>query len=225
MNSSSSFPHLLYKANELSIWVLATGPVETNAYLIASHETKEAFIIDPADGSFKQFASILSSFELTLSGIILTHSHWDHIVDTALWKKAHPEAWIAIHELDRPNLEKPGSDNLPCWIKITPTQASKMLKDGDSLQIGTSIWSVIHTPGHSFGSVCLFCAEYKLLFSGDTLFKGTYGNISFPTSQPKKMGESLQKLLKLPGETIVFPGHGIATTIKQESSWLQNITR
>jgi len=95
-----------------------------------------------------------------------------------------------------------------------------LLKEGDRVSIGNQIFEVIETPGHTPGGVCFYNGNQHLLFSGDTLFKGTIGNLSFPTSRPHLMWTSLSKLAKLPAETRVFPGHGLETTIGQEK-WLE----
>ncbi len=94
-----------------------------------------------------------------------------------------------------------------------------ILEEGDRISIGEIAFTVISTPGHSPGCVCFYCEKEHILFSGDTLFKGTIGNLTFPTSVPDEMWPSLDKLAALPPETKVYPGHGPSTTIGDES-WL-----
>ena len=124
-----------------------------------------------------------------------------------------------MHPLDAANLQEPGSDRLPSWLNIEGVKPDGFLNEGDVVAVGNMQFHVIHTPGHSPGGICLYCKEQDVLFSGDTLFRGSIGNLSLPTSQPKLMWNSLDKLAKLPPSTKVYPGHGPATTIGKES-WL-----
>lgn len=204
----------------MNIATFATGPFETNAYVVSCADTHQAAIIDPGVDSAPLIIDYLNNQKLVPVYIWLTHSHWDHIANVSMLKNRY-DIPVVIHHLDTPNLEHPGSDGLPCWISFPGVIPDKIIDEGTQLILGKSTFSVIHTPGHSPGSVCLYCPEQNLLISGDTLFKGTIGNLSFPTSQPDKMRGSLEKLAKLSPITRVFPGHGPATTIGQES-WLAN---
>ncbi len=153
------------------------------------------------------------------TAIWLTHSHWDHIVDAAKIKR-ELSLPIYVHEEDRGNLEKPGSDEVPMAVPIFEgTAPDHLIKDGDLLTVGKFSFKVIHTPGHTPGGVCFYCEKEKTLISGDTFFRGLIGSISLPTSQPERMWPSLDKIAALPPDTVVFPGHGPHTTIKDEP-WL-----
>ncbi len=176
-------------------------------------------MIDPAPNSAKHLLAVLVENEFSCEKILLTHSHWDHIADVLSIKKELPSASVYIHPLDTPNLEKPGADGIPFWIPIESVKADHLINDGDQIEIGNHIFSIIHTPGHSPGSLCLYCAKENVLFSGDTLFAGSIGNLSFPTCQPDLMWPSLTKLSQLPSKTKVYPGHGRPTTIGSEP-WL-----
>lgn len=195
-----------------------SGPFETNAYVVACPLTKEAVLIDPAPNSSQSIISFLEEHRLTPKKILLTHSHWDHIGDVAILKAKY-KIPVYIHERDVPNLEKPGSDGLPSWLDIRGVKPDFLLKEKDKISIGNLTFEVIYTPGHTPGGVCFYSPNEGVLISGDTLFKGTIGNLSFPTSRPDLMWESLAKLSKLPSETKVYPGHGPMTTIGSES-WL-----
>lgn len=195
-----------------------SGPFSTNAYVFACPDTQQAIVIDPAPESAFAILAFLKHHGLTCTKIVLTHSHWDHIADVKPIKDA-TRAPIYIHELDVPNLENPGSDGLPCWIPIPPMHPDVLIAEGDRISVGNRSFEVIHTPGHSPGSICLHDRQHHILFSGDTLFQGTIGNLSFPTSQPQLMWPSLAKLNLLNPETKVYPGHGPATTIGEEK-WL-----
>lgn len=200
------------------IQVFPSGPFSTNTYVFACPKSQEAAVIDPSPGSAQKVLSFLKQNNLNCSKILLTHSHWDHIADVAEIKKA-TGAPVYIHALDAPNLESPGVDGLPCWFSITPVVPDVLIKEGDVISVGEYVFKVIHTPGHSPGGVCFHDSQHHLLFSGDTLFQGTIGNLSFPTCQANLMWPSLDKLSKLDPKTQVYPGHGPATTIGAES-WL-----
>lgn len=200
------------------IKALPTGPFDTNAYVVGCPETREAAIIDPGVGSSPLIFDCISAQRLVPTAILITHSHWDHIAEVAEVKEKF-KVPVYIHKADSPNLSRPGADRLPCWIPISGVNADQFLEEGQTIRIGNIIFEVISTPGHTPGGVCFYSKEHNTLFSGDTLFKGTIGNLSFPTAEPDKMWTSLDKLAKLPPETKVFPGHGPETTIGQEN-WL-----
>ncbi len=202
------------------LYTIPSGPFETNAYILGCPETHLALIIDPAPDSSNVIIDYLSKNNLIPSEIILTHSHWDHIADTAKLKRFFGIP-VSIHSLDLPNLQNPGADGLPCWITIEGVTPNSFLSEDDIIKLGTLQFHVLHTPGHSPGSICLYNKEENVLISGDTLFRGSIGNLSFPTSQPKLMWNSLDKLAKLPPQTKVYPGHGPNTTIGAET-WLSN---
>lgn len=202
------------------IQTFPSGPLSTNAYIAACTNTHAAVIIDPAPDSAEPICAYLKAHALNCQAILLTHSHWDHIADVAVLKKTL-NVPVYIHSFDAPNLENPGADGLPCHFPITGVKADVFYDENSSIPLGELNFQVFHTPGHSAGSVCLYEPNQKILFSGDTLFKGSIGNISFPTSQPKLMWASLDKLADLPPITKVYPGHGSPTSIGKES-WLSD---
>jgi hydroxyacylglutathione hydrolase len=196
---------------------LVSGPFETNTYLIVSKETKSFVVVDPAQGSAEKMTERIKKIG-SIEAIWITHSHWDHIAGCQELLPFHLP--IFIHELDKENLETPGSDGLFMPQGLEGIVPSKTLKDGDIISAGKKKWEVIHTPGHTPGSVCFYMKDEGILISGDTLFKGTRGNTSFATSCPQLMGESLLKLSHLPPTTKVYPGHGLSTTIEREIPWM-----
>ena len=198
---------------------ITSGPFQTNSYIILSTSSKEAVVVDPAPESADAILALLEKKDKNLSAIWITHSHWDHTADChfLLEERKVP---VVVHKYDADNLQTPGCDGLPCYIDMQPVTPSRYVKDGERLTVGKSSWIVIHTPGHSPGSVCFYNEEEGVLLSGDTLFAKTMGNISFPTSSPHLMGTSLFRLSSLPPPTKVFPGHGESTTIAQERSWM-----
>lgn len=194
------------------------GPFETNAILVACEATKKAAVIDPSYGSTEAICRKCDDLGLTVEKILITHSHWDHIADVhALAQKTG--AAVYVHPLDALNLEQPGQDGIPLLFPIQGTKPDFLIGHGEQLMIGDILCQVIHSPGHSPGSVCYFAPDKKVLFTGDTLFEGSIGNLHLPTSQPEKMWESLQAILQLPQNTRIVPGHGPDTTLAQEN-WL-----
>jgi glyoxylase-like metal-dependent hydrolase (beta-lactamase superfamily II) len=202
------------------IKVFTTGPVETNSVLVGCEKTRQAAIVDVPFESAGVLIAALKKDSLTPKMILLTHSHWDHLADAAKLKKLL-NVPVYVHAEDAGNLEKPGSDRLPLFFSIEGVKADHFLTEGQIIPLGDLKIEVIHTPGHTPGGVCFWLREEKILISGDTLFKGTIGNISFPTARPALMWESLKKLAQLPPETRVIPGHGPETTIQAEE-WIKH---
>ncbi len=193
-----------------------SGPFETNAYILACSETRKGVFIDPAPGSYDKLLD--GAAAIKMEGILLTHSHWDHIGDL---KKVKENFAVPVygHPADRGNVEKPGSDGLPLISPIEGTTVEFELKEGQMIDVGHLELRVIELPGHTPGGVAFYLEKEKILFAGDTLFKGSIGNLSLPTANPSAMWNSLDKLAKLPPETVVYSGHGPSTTIGDED-WL-----
>lgn len=194
------------------------GPLETNAILIGCAKTKIGAVIDPSQGSTGAILQKAADLELKIEKILLTHSHWDHFAD-AHGLKVQTGATLSVHFLDAKNIEHPGSDGIPLFFPIHPVVPDHFLNEGDTIEVGHLSLEVIHSPGHSPGSVCFYSREKSFLISGDTLFQGSIGNLHLPTAQPALMWSSLEKLSKLPPETRVIPGHGGETSIGREN-WL-----
>lgn len=193
-------------------------PIETNAYLIACDSTRHAAIVDPGFGSFDSVKHFCEEQNYQLKMVLCTHSHWDHIAEVF---RFHNELRLPVyvHADDAFNLIQPGRDGLPMPFSIQGCQPTHTMVDGEEITLGHLSCKVLHTPGHSIGSVCFYFAQEAVLLSGDTLFKGTMGKTSFPTSSPEEMAHSLALLAQLPSATKVYPGHGPQTTIGAES-WI-----
>lgn len=198
--------------------IFPSGPADTNAYLIACSETKQAVVIDVPFESTDQILDRSKELGLSIQMILLTHSHWDHTAEVALLKQ-NLSLPVYIHQEDAANLETPGSDKLPLYFPVTGVKPDGFLTDGQQISIGHLNIEVIHTPGHTPGGVCFYLSKEKVLISGDTLFRGTIGNLSFPTARPALMWTSLKKLAALPQDVKVYPGHGGPTTIGAEK-WI-----
>ena len=200
--------------------IFCSGPALTNSILVGCPKTKEAAIIDVPFDSSDQLLEEVATLNLSVKMILLTHSHWDHIGEVSFLKKKL-KVPIYLHEEDAENLKLPGSDGLPLFQEVKGATPDHLLQDGEEINIGELKVEVIHTPGHTPGGVCFYFPTEGVLVAGDTLFKGTIGNLSFPTSDPDRMWASLKRLAKLPPETRVIPGHGEETQIGREK-WLAN---
>ena len=201
----------------------AIDNIVTNCYIIADEETKEAMVIDPG-GEAEKILELLDILGAKVKYIYLTHCHGDHI--GALNEvKSKKNGMILIQKDDYEGLKKP-EINLTgtlCEIPIA-IEADSRVNDGDILHIGNLEFEVIHTPGHTKGGSSLYCEKEKMLFSGDTLFKGAWGRTDLPTSSFEDIISSISnKLLVLPDETIVYPGHGISTKIVEEEPIYYNL--
>ncbi|MBI5346841.1 MAG: MBL fold metallo-hydrolase [Chlamydiae bacterium] len=196
------------------------GPLANNTILLCSETSNMAAVVDPSFGSFEEISKYLKKNSFDLKKILLTHSHYDHIVDAKRFKE-HFHAEIYIHKLDSDNLINPGSDGLLGISNLQGVMPDHFLEDGQKFLVGTIVLRVIHTPGHTPGSICFYIPSEKILLSGDTLFKGAFGRLDLPTSEPEKMMDSLKKLSKLPKDTKVISGHGSDTFIGKEE-WLED---
>ena len=199
----------------MKIKLLKTGPIITNTYLIWDESSKRAAIIDPA-GEVERIIDIVEQKHLKVIYIINTHGHYDHILINKKLQNRF-KAQILIHKEDEALLSsslKSLAKN--SGLKLEKTKPSKTLTEGDMIQVGKIKLKVIHTPGHSKGSICLYEQNEKILFSGDTLFYEGYGRTDLAGGEPFKMRESLRKISELPVETKVYPGHGPFTTIGRE---------
>ncbi len=194
------------------------GPLATNVHVLADERSREAIAIDTATPSLAWIADELAARAWTLKLIVSTHGHWDHIGDNAAVAE-HTSADIAVHPLDRTRL----TDPTPVWapFPIVPSVPAVDLAEGSVIRFGEIELRVLHTPGHTEGSVCLLGADDGLLFSGDTLFAGGWGRVDLPGGDPAAMVDSLARLLTLDDGVRVHPGHGEDTMIGRERPWLE----
>jgi glyoxylase-like metal-dependent hydrolase (beta-lactamase superfamily II) len=173
-------------------------------------------VIDPGD-QIDDILAILKQEKLTLKQIVITHAHIDH-VGGAMKLKAATGAPILMNQDDQALLKM--LDVQATWIGMRPPGAvvvDESVKDGHVLKIGTIPANVIHTPGHTEGSICLYMADQKTLVAGDTLFAGSIGRTDLPGGSYDKILRSIHtRVLALPDETTVIPGHGPSTTIGKE---------
>ena len=189
---------------------------KTNVYIIFDELSKEAMVIDPA-GRVNEIIDILNAQAAKLKYIYLTHCHGDHILGVNELKSVCGGK-ILIHRLDAAGLND-SKINLCPYIGVSDIEleADSIVDDLDTIHIGDIQFEVLHTPGHTQGGSSLYCKEQKMIFTGDTLFNGTWGRTDLPTSNREDIFESIEnKLMVLPDETICYPGHGRSTRIGDE---------
>ena len=190
-----------------------TKGITTNVYIVVSKN--EAIVIDPG-GEPDKIIDKLNELNTNLKYIVLTHCHSDHIAAvTDLQKVKGGE--VLISEEDGKAVNNPIRNLAPFMgSKLEKIKVDRFLSEGNKIELGDEEFKVIETPGHTKGGICIYSEKQKVLFSGDTIFKGTYGRTDIPSSSYQDMKDSIQKLMKLPDDIDVYPGHGILTTIKDE---------
>ncbi|MBS1806214.1 MAG: MBL fold metallo-hydrolase [Acidobacteria bacterium] len=192
------------------------GPLQCNCTILGDEETREAIIVDPGD-EITRIQRRLTELGLKLKQILITHAHIDH-VGGALKLKSLTGAPIYLNEGDLPLLQMMSTQ--AAWLRIeTPETAppDEALTDGRQVGLQNYPAQVIHTPGHTQGSICLHFAPMKMVLAGDTLFAGSIGRTDLPGGNFDQIIDSIQsRLLILPDETQIIPGHGPATTIGAE---------
>ena len=190
------------------------GALYTNCYLITDEETKKSAIIDPG-GISLELDKEISSRNLSVEYILLSHGHFDHIRKTARYKNK-TNAKIAINQKEK-DFARDASLNLSCKFArttIDPFEIDMLLNDGDTIKLGNSTIKIISTPGHTVGSSCFIVDD--CIFTGDTLMKQSIGRTDFATGSSNDMVNSLAKLLMLKGNYTIYPGHGDDTTLEFE---------
>ena len=199
--------------------MLTLGPLFTNCYIVTCSETKEALIIDPGFEEKKDAEKVLKEVKqqgLHVKYIVNTHGHPDHIGGNRIIKEA-TNALILIHEYDAPMLTDVARE-LPrlFGLNMMSPPADKTLHEGDLIQTGKTALKVLHTPGHSKGSISLL--GNNIIFTGDTLFAGSIGRYDLPGASYKEIIHSIKRLATLPEHVKAYPGHGPTTTIGKEKN-------
>lgn len=196
--------------------ILPVGPLQCNCSVIGDESTREAIVIDPGD-DIESVLAIVHKHNLKVRQIIITHAHIDHVGGAMKLRKA-TGAPILLNQNDYALLKM--LDVQAAWIGMAApekVEIDQSLGQDDSVTAGSLSARVMHTPGHTEGSICLYFAPQKLLIAGDTLFAGSIGRTDLPGGSYKKIIASLHdRVLALPDETTVIPGHGPVTTIGEE---------
>ena len=194
------------------------GMVSTNVYVCMHAETKEAFIVDPADNA-GEIIRLVSQMGAVPSAILLTHGHFDHI-GAADALRSRYQIPVYAHEAEAELLASPALNLSGGWADSLTLKADHLLKDKDVLTIAGFKIHVLHTPGHTPGGCCYALEGEDILFSGDTLFCQSVGRTDFPEGSTAAIVRSLHRLLDaLPDETEVYPGHDASTTIGYEKRY------
>ena len=189
------------------IETFTVGGLSTNCYIVSSQQTKDAIVIDPGiDLTFEadEIFDYIDEAGLKVKLIVNTHGHSDHINGDAIFQEKY-NVPICIHRLDAVSLAVLQNQNFP---------ANVLLEDGSIIEFGDQLLKVMHTPGHTPGSICL--VDERLVFTGDTLFAGGIGRTDFPGGSYRDMQLSLQKLQNLPENFLIYPGHGPPSMIGEE---------
>ncbi len=200
--------------------VFVCGPVRTNVYVLVHPGTHDAAVIDPAPESTATIERCLSLAKATLRMIVVTHRHFDHVGEAGPLATSHG-ARIAAHASDVEYLAAPQRSRFFPGYVTPAAPVTDPLSEGDLIELAGTALSVFHTPGHSGGAICLYHEESGTLFSGDTLFAGTFGRYDLPDSDAVSLRASLLRLSSLPAGTRVLPGHGRETTIGAEP-WISD---
>lgn len=208
-------------AHGVKLEVAAFGPWETNAYLVWDGRSSQALVLDPGMGAAGPLMERIGVNGLRLHLIANSHGHIDHIFDNGPLMRAS-EAPLAIHPDDVYRLD--GRNNY--GFEVEAVTATEHLREGEQLRIGGLVFDVLHTPGHTEGSVCLYEERLGLLLSGDVLFAGSYGRTDLPGGNEDQQVASLARLAReIPAEVRVLPGHGPETTIERELPWMERIAK
>ncbi len=188
----------------------------TNCYIVVDDISKEAIIIDPA-GEVEKINEMLDILQAKLKYIYLTHCHADHTGAVNKLKDKYGGK-VLIHRIESENLNNPEITlNYYIGMETINLETDSRIDDEDVIHIGDLEFKVIHTPGHTNGSTSLYCKEEKMVFTGDCLFRGTWGRTDLPTGSLNDIMHSIiNRLLILPDDTIVYPGHGKSTRIEEE---------
>lgn len=195
---------------------IESGPVDTIGYIVADDQSREALVIDVPLGSVERFTQLLADNRLTAIGIVLTHGHFDHVGDVALLAR-ELDVPVRIHPLDAPLLEDPMQHFPQLGLAIEGMDQYTPCEGGDVVECGRLRMRVIHVPGHTEGHIALYEMRENLLFAGDVIFHSSIGRTDLAGGDYDTLLQSITtKLLTLPEDTIVYPGHGAPTSIGYE---------
>ncbi|MCU1263021.1 MAG: beta-lactamase domain protein [Bryobacterales bacterium] len=196
--------------------ILPVGTLRCNCSIFGDETTKEAIVVDPGD-DIAEILTILARHSLRVKAIVITHAHIDHI-GGAQKLKAVTEAPVYMNQNDSELSDR--LDMQAAWLGVETPENPGIdvpVRDGDTLDLGATVFHVLHTPGHTQGSISLWIPAQQKLVAGDTLFRDSIGRTDLPGGDGKQIIASIKgKLLTLPEETVVIPGHGQNTTIGRE---------
>jgi len=199
---------------------LVLGAYETNCYILRKNESAGDCLIIDTGLNARGLVDFLAENKLNPVAVVFTHGHADHITGLIALRENHPDIKVYIHKLDAEMLTDAKSNlSLLAGVTLSIGPADFLLEEPDTIEEAGIRLEVLHTPGHTPGGICLYSKDENLVFVGDTLFAESVGRTDFPGgSAPQLINSIKEKLLPLPDDTAVYPGHGPATTIRQEKS-------
>lgn len=192
------------------------GLAVTNCFLIADEAAKQAVLIDAPNDTAGALMQEAKRRGWEVVALWLTHGHFDHVADHAVVTEAFPRAQVLIHALDVPKLEGKVRPTFPIPLRIPPRSPDQTIQEGDELRVGSLKARVLHTPGHSPGHVGFYFPEQGVLVGGDLIIGGAHGRTDLPDASHGDLVKSIRRVMKLPGETQLLPGHGEASTLADE---------
>ena len=188
----------------MKLMQLCVGMVRTNCYIVYDEATREAAVIDPGDNA-KSILHAVNEEQLNVRYVLLTHAHFDHI--GAVRALMTPETELVVHAQDAPMLSNPQENaSFLMGAPVTAPEATKLVHEGDTVTAAGLTFTVLHTPGHTAGSVCYQIGEK--LFTGDTLFRFGCGRTDLPTGSSEQMQASLARVVPMARNLEIYPGHG-----------------
>jgi len=200
----------------------ASGPVQTNTFLVIDPETKHALVVDVPPDAADELSTEIGKRGLTVDAIVITHGHWDHIGDAEALRRT-TGAPLFAHQKTTPKLKDPGSATLDLGFEIEPVTVDRLIDAGDTVALGDRAFKVLFLPGHEPGHIALYSERDSLILSGDVLFPNGHGRVDLPDASKSDMEASLRQLMGLPDETIVYNGHGLPTSIGAERPWMPRV--
>lgn len=192
------------------------GIAATNCFLVADEEAKVAVLFDAPDHTTAPLLDEAQKRGWDLIGLWLTHGHFDHVADHPEVAQRFPNAKVLIHRLDEPKILRPNSSFFALPFAITPRRPDDYVDDGQKLRIGSLECEVIYTPGHAVGHVMYHFPKEKLLIGGDLIIAGAVGRTDFSDSSPAALYTSIRRVMQLPPDTRLLPGHGDVGTLADE---------
>lgn len=203
----------------LKVEWMTLGAVATNCYFLINEETREAIVVDPADRA-DLILRKAADMGVALKAIFLTHGHGDHILAVNDLKKELDIPVYASEAEERLLLDPELNLTTALFGKPVSVEADVLVKDQEELDVAGMKWKVLHTPGHTKGGCCYYQEEAKVLISGDTLFRCSVGRTDFPGGSMSEIVQSIEeKLLVLPEDTLVYPGHDRSSDIGYEKKF------
>jgi glyoxylase-like metal-dependent hydrolase (beta-lactamase superfamily II) len=207
----------------LDIHIIPGGPLETNAYLVVDPATLTALLVDTPPETRDEIIRLVGELGVTVERIVLTHAHWDHIVDAAALREALGVPLLAHPDADA-RLESPQRHGADLPYTIAPVTPDGHVQEGDTVPLGQHVFDVLHLPGHDPAHIVLYSADDAIIIGGDVLFPGGHGTTEVEGADQATMVRSIARLLELPDDVTVYPGHGADTTIGAEREWMRQLT-